>query len=50
MSTGMRRFLIVAVAFAALGTFTAGAEERLLTIVHTNDMHSHLQGFAPEGD
>ncbi len=26
------------------------AEEKLLTIVHTNDMHSHLQGFSPELD
>ena len=26
------------------------AEEKLLTIVHTNDLHSHLQGFSPEAD
>lgn len=26
------------------------ADEKLLTIVHTNDMHSHLQGFSPELD
>ena len=26
------------------------AAEKLLTIVHTNDMHSHLQGFSPEID
>jgi 5'-nucleotidase / UDP-sugar diphosphatase len=25
-------------------------QETLFTIVHTNDMHSHLQGFAPESD
>lgn len=24
--------------------------EKLLTIVHTNDLHSHLQGFSPESD
>lgn len=28
----------------------ASAAERLLTIVHTNDLHSHLEGFSPEGD
>lgn len=26
------------------------AAEKLLTIVHTNDMHSHFQGFSPEID
>lgn len=26
------------------------ASEKLLTIVHTNDLHSHLQGFSPEND
>jgi len=26
------------------------AAEKLLTIVHTNDMHSHFQGFSPEMD
>lgn len=26
------------------------AGEKLLTIVHTNDMHSHFQGFSPEID
>lgn len=26
------------------------AAEQLLTIVHTNDMHSHVQGFSPEID
>jgi 5'-nucleotidase / UDP-sugar diphosphatase len=26
------------------------AAEKLLTIVHTNDLHSHLQGFSPETD
>ena len=24
------------------------SEEKLLTIVHTNDLHSHLHGFSPE--
>jgi len=26
------------------------ASEKLLTIIHTNDLHSHLQGFSPEND
>jgi 5'-nucleotidase len=26
------------------------AAEKLITIVHTNDLHSHLQGFSPEID
>ncbi|MCX7039605.1 MAG: bifunctional UDP-sugar hydrolase/5'-nucleotidase [Spirochaetes bacterium] len=28
----------------------AFSQEKLFTIVHTNDMHSHLEGFAPELD
>jgi 5'-nucleotidase/UDP-sugar diphosphatase len=42
--------IIAAAAAAAIAAAAAGAEERLLTIVHTNDLHSHLQGFSPEGD
>jgi len=26
------------------------AEEKIITIVHTNDLHSHFQGFSPELD
>jgi 2',3'-cyclic-nucleotide 2'-phosphodiesterase (5'-nucleotidase family) len=26
------------------------AAEQMLTVVHTNDMHSHVQGFSPEID
>lgn len=33
-----------------LATNLLAADEKLLTIVHTNDMHSHLQGFSPELD
>ncbi len=43
----------IAVIFAALFfSFSANlpAAEKLLTIVHTNDLHSHLQGFSPEID
>jgi 5'-nucleotidase/UDP-sugar diphosphatase len=50
MKCSMRRVLFAAAVFAALAAGTAGAGERLVTIVHTNDMHSHLQGFSPEGD
>jgi 5'-nucleotidase / UDP-sugar diphosphatase len=35
------------VLFLAANLFAA---EKLLTIVHTNDLHSHLQGFSPEID
>ncbi len=46
----LKHALIVVAAVAALAAGTAGAEPRSVTIVHTNDLHSHLQGFAPEGD
>ncbi len=36
-------------AVLALGA-PAFSQEKLFTIVHTNDMHSHLEGFAPEVD
>ena len=50
MKSNIGRFLAAAALLAALAAGAAGAEERLVTIVHTNDMHSHLQGFPPEGD
>lgn len=36
--------------FAVLFSTSLFAAEKLITIVHTNDMHSHFQGFAPEID
>lgn len=42
-----RAAIILAVLFIASNSIAA---EKLLTIVHTNDMHSHFQGFAPEID
>ncbi len=39
--------VLISVLFAS-PCFAAG--EKLLTIVHTNDLHSHLQGFSPEAD
>lgn len=39
--------ILIGVLFVSLGF---AAEEKLLTIVHTNDLHSHLQGFSPEAD
>ena len=50
MKSSMWRIMLAAAVLAVLAGGTAGAEERLVTIVHTNDMHSHLQGFSPEGD
>jgi len=43
----MRIVILLAAVF--FSTQLAAAEKRL-TIVHTNDMHSHLQGFSPEMD
>src|SRR5687767_12696145 len=45
-------------AVVAAGTGTAvsddgrgvGADDRRVVILHTNDLHSHLMGFAPEAD
>ena len=36
--------------FAILFSTNLIAAEKLITIVHTNDMHSHFQGFSPEID
>ncbi len=38
--------ILVAILFSTNGM----AAEKLLTVVHTNDMHSHFQGFSPEID
>ncbi|HRS83235.1 MAG TPA: bifunctional UDP-sugar hydrolase/5'-nucleotidase [Smithellaceae bacterium] len=47
----MKKFTFI-IAVWAIVFFTAGglAAEKRITIVHTNDMHSHLQGFSPEID
>ncbi|MBN1473715.1 MAG: bifunctional metallophosphatase/5'-nucleotidase [Syntrophaceae bacterium] len=44
----IRFFTILLAIFFATNLWAS--EEKLLTIVHTNDMHSHLQGFSPELD
>ncbi|PKN18279.1 MAG: bifunctional metallophosphatase/5'-nucleotidase [Deltaproteobacteria bacterium HGW-Deltaproteobacteria-6] len=43
----LRVFIILTALLCASGSLAA---EQLLTIVHTNDMHSHFQGFSPEID
>ncbi|MHC1731907.1 MAG: bifunctional UDP-sugar hydrolase/5'-nucleotidase [Bacteroidales bacterium] len=43
----MKRIIIVSFFLAAAVMLTA-QEGKKLTILHTNDFHSHLQGFAPE--
>jgi 5'-nucleotidase/UDP-sugar diphosphatase len=48
MTLTLKRALFAALVM--LVALTAGAEPRRVTIIHTNDLHSHLQGFAPEGD
>ncbi len=45
------KLLRIAVIFTIVLFFTnLSAAEKLITIVHTNDLHSHLQGFSPEID
>ncbi len=46
----MKYFRILIIIAALLFTSSSIAAEKLLTIVHTNDMHSHFQGFSPEID
>jgi 5'-nucleotidase / UDP-sugar diphosphatase len=43
----LRIVIIFATVFISTNLLAA---EKLLTIVHTNDLHSHLQGFSPEID
>jgi 5'-nucleotidase/UDP-sugar diphosphatase len=43
----LRVVIIIAAAFISTNLLAA---ENLLTIVHTNDLHSHVQGFSPEID
>jgi len=46
----LRIVLILMAVLCATGITATAAAEKYLTIVHTNDMHSHFQGFAPEVD
>ena len=43
----MKRTIIISF-FLASAVVLMAQEEKKLTILHTNDFHSHLQGFAPE--
>lgn len=43
----MKRTIIISFFLTAAVALTA-QDEKKLTILHTNDFHSHLQGFAPE--
>ena len=43
----LRLIIIIAGVFISTNLL---ATEKLLTIVHTNDLHSHVQGFSPEID
>lgn len=45
----MRRLICLAVLLCAAAALL-GAESRRVTILHTNDLHSHLQGVSPELD
>jgi 5'-nucleotidase / UDP-sugar diphosphatase len=46
----MKSLRIVAAIAVLLFSANGVRAEKLLTIVHTNDLHSHFQGFSPEGD
>jgi len=46
----MKLVRVTAVVIVLLFSVNVFAAEKLLTIVHTNDLHSHLQGFPPEID
>jgi len=46
----MKFFRIGIVLTAVFFSNNLVAAEKLFTIVHTNDMHSHFQGFSPEID
>ena len=45
-----RAFLWIVLLGILLNPIRVLGEERLLTILHTNDLHSHLLGFAPNID
>ncbi|MFO7569690.1 MAG: bifunctional UDP-sugar hydrolase/5'-nucleotidase [Smithellaceae bacterium] len=46
----MKRLRVSVILLALLFSTGGLAAEKMITIVHTNDMHSHFQGFAPEID
>ncbi|NLN38229.1 MAG: bifunctional metallophosphatase/5'-nucleotidase [Smithella sp.] len=46
----MKLMRYVTAAIVLLFSLNAFAAEKLITIVHTNDLHSHFQGFPPEID
>ncbi len=46
----MKFKIFMAVLICMLFSLTGYAEEKHLTILHTNDLHSHFLGFSPNGD
>ena len=40
----------IVIGLILLLTTTVGATEKTLTLIHTNDLHSHFLGFAPNSD
>ena len=46
----MKRLFIAVILAMVFCAAQSPAAEKYLTIIHTNDMHSHFQGFAPEID
>lgn len=41
---------ILILLFAAVTVSLSAQSEKKITILHTNDLHAHLEGFAPESD
>jgi 5'-nucleotidase len=41
---------ILVLLFAAVTISLSAQSEKKITIIHTNDLHAHLEGFAPESD
>ena len=48
MPSFMKYFLILVSAFLCFNTANAAKKE--ISIIHTNDIHSHLLGFSPNQD
>ncbi|MBK7133376.1 MAG: bifunctional metallophosphatase/5'-nucleotidase [Bacteroidales bacterium] len=45
----MRRTLLIILSAAVTLSLSAQSEKKI-TILHTNDLHAHIEGFAPESD
>lgn len=46
----IRRLSIILILLLVLGAYSSGAAAKSLTIIHSNDLHSHLLGAPPNID